>query len=584
MLRHLALRTKLITIAVPPLLVLGFVAGHGLLISFRGEENAAELAGDVRVMAVLALAAVLCSTLTLVLVWTSIVTPIRRVTAVADELTNKRLPRLVDSLTDPLVEVDAPIRPLDELRNDEIGQLARSVMALSEATVSVADRQKDVVSASIRELVINLARRSQTLVDRQLEYISSLEQTEQNPARLDELFRLDHLATRMRRNSESLLVLAGAEPTDRRGRSVPMADVARVAVGEIERYRQIALRDLEPAQMDTHRAVDLAHLLSELMENATQFSPPDVPAMVTGSSNLGGGYVLSVVDSGLGMTDEQLAVINQMLVNPPELGLSLTRSLGFLVVAKLAARLETSVTLAHTPGGGVTATVRVPAHMLVRHEPTPAPGLTEPTPLYIESPVAELPVSGSAGDPQPAEPVRNSDRSAIDLPARPNGFTPIEAPEETDVPAVPVAADADQAMHAGDLADAWATPAPVEPAAADRPGQSIVAPPLERSPLRADELLATLETAPEPTGDTSTSLPRRRRTEDPSSASVAGRLAPKRDDHGAQLLSRYRQQGPEDAGTSPPSSSASPTSPPASSADAMWNAYMSESSSNEGAQ
>ncbi len=142
-------------------------------------------------------------------------------------------------------------------------------------TVEVAEEQAALLRKGIGDIFVNLARRNQTLLDRQIEFIDQLEANEEDPDQLENLFKLDHLATRMRRNAESLLVLAGAEPPRRRARPVALADVVRVAIGEVEDFTRINLLSLDEATVGGNAAVDLAHLLSELMENATQFSPPD---------------------------------------------------------------------------------------------------------------------------------------------------------------------------------------------------------------------------------------------------------------------------------------------------------------------
>ena len=149
-------------------------------------------------------------------------------------------------------------------------------------TVEVAEEQGALLRKGIGDIFINLARRNQTLLDRQIEFIDQLEANEEDPDQLDNLFKLDHLATRMRRNAESLLVLAGAEPPRRRGRPVALADVVRVAIGEVEDFARISLLALDDVTVGGNVAVDLAHLLSELMENATHFSPPDTTVEIVG--------------------------------------------------------------------------------------------------------------------------------------------------------------------------------------------------------------------------------------------------------------------------------------------------------------
>ena len=201
----------------------------------------------------------------------------------------------------------------------------------------MAEEQGALLRKGIGDIFINLARRNQTLLDRQIEFIDQLEANEEDPDQLDNLFKLDHLATRMRRNAESLLVLAGAEPPRRRGRPVALADVVRVAIGEVEDFARISLLALDDVTVGGNVAVDLAHLLSELMENATHFSPPDTTVEIVGH-RADDGYTLSVSDQGIGMSADQLAEANTQLARPPLVGLALSRSLGFIVIGRLASR------------------------------------------------------------------------------------------------------------------------------------------------------------------------------------------------------------------------------------------------------
>jgi anti-sigma regulatory factor (Ser/Thr protein kinase) len=265
----------------------------------------------------------------------------------------------------------------------------------------VAEEQSVLLRKGIGDIFINLARRNQTLLDRQIEFIDQLEANEEDPDQLDNLFKLDHLATRMRRNAESLLVLAGAEPPRRRGRPVALADVVRVAIGEVEDFARIQLLALDDATVGGNVAVDLAHLLSELMENATHFSPPDTMVEIVGHRS-DSGYIISVSDQGIGMSAEQLSEANHQLARPPLVGLALSRSLGFIVIGRLAQRFEISVKLTASPSGGVTALVTLPSD-LVTYEGDELPPVTKELPPSavtkapeptVEAPAEELVVVG----------------------------------------------------------------------------------------------------------------------------------------------------------------------------------------------
>ena len=295
----------------------------------------------------------------------SVVGPLRRLTRSAYELSEERLPQLVEQLTKP--DSDAgqfTLEPIEVRSHDEIGQLARAFNNLQEVTSNVAGQQSQLLRKGIGDIFVNLARRNQSLLDRQIEFIDQLEANEDDPDQLENLFKLDHLATRMRRNAESLLVLAGAEPPRRRGRPVDMADVVRVAIGEVEHFSRITLLALDEATVAGNVAVDLAHLLSELMENATQFSPPDTSVEIVGHLTREGTYVLSVSDQGIGMSAEQMNEANRVMASPPVLGLALSRSLGFTVIGRLAQRFGITVRMMSSPAGGASALVTVPATLV----------------------------------------------------------------------------------------------------------------------------------------------------------------------------------------------------------------------------
>ena len=399
MFQNLKLRTKLVAIVTPPLFVLAVVAAYAVLLS-SGGTTLDELSGDVRTLGVVALAALLLSALSVVVIGRTITDPIDDVSASARELADVRLPALLDTLRHP-GRPSPSFEPLVASSNDEVSELVDSLNAVQVGIAGLAEEQRTMVRQGLSELVVNLARRNQSLLDRQIEVIDRLEHEEEDPDRLQELFNLDHLATRMRRNAESLLVVAGAEPARRRGGPVEVADALRVAMSEIEDYRHVQLTDVEDARIGAQSAVDLAHLFSELLENATQFSPPESPVEVTGVRHPDGSYLISCVDHGIGMTTDQLATANDVLQNPPELGLGLTRSLGFIVVGRLAARLGVQIELTHTPNGGITAIADIPSSVLSdsnlpvsESAPAPASPPMPPAPALEPTPEAD-PAAGS---------------------------------------------------------------------------------------------------------------------------------------------------------------------------------------------
>ncbi len=352
--------------------------------------EASSLAADAQNAATLyvtgALAAIIAALLIAAVVARATTGPLRKLTAAAYTLSTDKLPALVERLRNP-DEADEPLSatltPIDIQSKDEIGQLADAFNSIQQVTVEVAEEQSQLLRKGIGDIFINLARRNQSLLDRQIEFIDQLEAHEEDPDQLDNLFKLDHLATRMRRNAESLLVLAGAEPPRRRGRPVALADVVRVAIGEVEDFARIQLSALDEATVGGNVAVDLAHLLSELMENATHFSPPDTMVEIVGHRAGADGYVLSVSDHGIGMSAEQLAEANTQLTRPPLVGLALSRSLGFIVIGRLAQRFGISVRLTASPTGGVTALVTLPLDLVSYADDVAAPEAAGSAPVGL---------------------------------------------------------------------------------------------------------------------------------------------------------------------------------------------------------
>ncbi|MEI8240992.1 MAG: ATP-binding protein, partial [Actinomycetota bacterium] len=283
---------------------------------------------------------------------------------------------------------------------------------------------------TVSENLVNIARRSQTLLGRTLGFISTLEQSERDPEALDNLFRIDHLTTRMRRNAQSLLVLAGAEPTRLWAPPVPIGDVVRAALSEVENYGQVELADLGDVTVHGSVSGDVAHLLAELLENATSFSPPSSPVTVVGRA-VPDGHQLAIFDYGIGMTAAEFDDANHRLNQVSSFDRENNKMLGFQVVARLAARHGVKVMLTTTPGGtGVTAIIRLPRPLLdagtapvdtVPAIDLPAAGQQFTAPLVVSEPapvptVSFTPVSAEfSGSPAPE-------------PAMATPFAPLQSP------------------------------------------------------------------------------------------------------------------------------------------------------------
>ncbi|GAA4712213.1 hypothetical protein GCM10023215_63610 [Pseudonocardia yuanmonensis] len=217
------------------------------------------------------------------------------------------------------------------------------------------------------DMLVNLARRNQSMLYRQLDIINQLEEKEQDPDALAELFKLDHLATRVRRNAESLLVLSGEQPPRVWSAPVSMRDVVRAAIAETEDLERVEFSVDDRIAVAGHSVADLTHLLAELTENAVRFSPPDTSVTIRSRPQRAeiGGQILTIEDWGVGMPDDELAQANELLIRPREVDLSVSQRLGFHVVARLAARHGIEVSLSTTPGSGLTAVVILPAALFV---------------------------------------------------------------------------------------------------------------------------------------------------------------------------------------------------------------------------
>src|SRR6266542_2054499 len=299
----------------------------------------------------------------------SMVRPLRQLRQVANEVADERLPRVVERLQEApdldRVALDQ-VSPVPVNSRDEIGQVASAFNAVHQVAVRVATEQA-ALRKSIGDMFLNLARRSQSLLDRQLELIDRLERSEADPEALENLFKLDHLATRMRRNAEDLIVLSGAEPPRRWSQPVPLVDVVRAALAEVEDYPRVELLPIDDIGVAGHAVSDVVHALAEVIENAISFSPPGTKVQVAGQP-VSNGYVLEIEDRGLGMSDEELVEANERLANPPMIDFALSRMLGLFVVGRLAQRYGLRVQLRHSWYGGVTALVLLPPSVTIRSQ------------------------------------------------------------------------------------------------------------------------------------------------------------------------------------------------------------------------
>ncbi len=342
----------------------------------------------------------------------SLIRPLRKLRTDALDVAGHRLPEMVRRLSQSEgADEGVEIEPIGVTSTDEIGEVARAFDQVHREAVRLA-ADEAMLRGNLNAMFINLSRRSQSLIERQLSLIDSLEQSEQDSGRLSSLFRLDHLATRMRRNSENLLVLAGHEVTRRWSQPVPLVDVLRAAISEIEQYERVVL-NVQPGIVVVGQAVnDAVHLVAEIVENATTFSPEDTQVYVSGQPLSSGGVLLDITDNGVGISDQEMSHANWRLDNPPVVDVAVSRRMGLFVVGRLAARHGVRVRLRHAQAGGLTALIWLPDTVaapevapplgrLRRFEADdygPAASLSAPT--ATAPPTAGLPGHGGGENPQ----------------------------------------------------------------------------------------------------------------------------------------------------------------------------------------
>ncbi|MFI7500757.1 nitrate- and nitrite sensing domain-containing protein [Streptomyces sp. NPDC049687] len=359
------------------------------------------------------------------------------------EIARRKLPEAMRKLRSGEeidIQAEAPPGPPSE---DETGQVAEALTTVHRAALRAAVERAELASG-ISGVFVNLARRSQILVHRQLSLLDSMERRSDDPNELSDLFRLDHLTTRMRRHAESLIILSGAAPGRAWRMPVSLTNVVRAAVSEVEDYARVEVRQLPEASVVGAAVADLTHLLAELVENAAQFSPPHTRVRVTGEP-VGNGYAVEVEDRGLGMGKETLAEANRRIAQSEALDLFDSDRLGLFVVSRLAARHGVKVHLRTSPYGGTTAVVLLPTALLHSAKPERSAREVAQAEQSAERAYARVPAA---------------DRPAVDQEA-------VTAPADRPALVAPVRAAA-------------------EPAAADTPPPGVTALRLHRSPDDSD--------------------------------------------------------------------------------------------------
>jgi len=421
----------------------------------------------------------------------SILRPLRRLTRDADEIAERRLPEAVARLqatANPEDAVPAGDAAADG-PEDEFAAVTRSLAKVHRTALRLAADQA-VLRRNTAESLAHLGRRSQTLVRRQLDRIAALERDESDPAVLTNLFELDHLATRMRRNAESLLILLGERLPRPAAEPVAMSDVLRSALAEVEDYRRVVLRRVDHDVVRGEVVAEVAHLLAELIENALVFSPPEQDVEIQAKCDATE-YHIAIVDQGVGMSPEELAAANARLRGEQSFLAAPTRQLGLYIVGRLAERLGIRVWLHDSPLAGITARVVLPGDLLVRDGTAGAPvpaGAGRPVRTAAESAApagqaadaggvpAVSPAAGGAPDRQAAPAAAATPRSGQeDAVAQANGATAelvavVPVPESADPPApgtlpptLPTAPTAPSPAVPAGVADPGPAAAPADP-------------------------------------------------------------------------------------------------------------------------
>ncbi|MEU9734943.1 sensor histidine kinase [Streptomyces sp. NPDC048002] len=384
-------------------------AGHG--VADRADPFTRGLLTPAGAAVLFGLAAVLASLVISVRIGRGLVVELVSLRNSALEIARRKLPEAMRRLrAGDEIDIRAEAPP-GEPAEDETGQVAEALGTVHRAALRAAVERAELASG-ISGVFVNLARRSQVLVHRQLSLLDSMERRSDDPNELSDLFRLDHLTTRMRRHAESLIILSGAAPGRAWRMPVSLTNVVRAAVSEVEDYARVEVRQLPEAAVIGAAVADLTHLLAELVENAAQFSPPHTRVRVTGEP-VGNGYAIEVEDRGLGMGKETLTEANRRIEQSEALDLFDSDRLGLFVVSRLSARHGIKVHLRTSPYGGTTAVVLLPTALLHGGAAERSPRTAAEPPPPAERSFARVPGGTSRQEPVQAP----ADRPALVAPA-----------------------------------------------------------------------------------------------------------------------------------------------------------------------
>ncbi|MBV2156389.1 ATP-binding protein [Kitasatospora sp. SUK 42] len=367
-----SLRSSLLALVLVPSLGLAAAWGYAAYLLRDAGHRTALLVGTVLVAVV-----VLVSLVRGVRAARALATRLAGLRADTIALAQQEIPEVVGRLRAGEAVPTPPAWSPSRRLGDEVQQTSDGLAAVRQAAVAAIVHQAQGREGT-KKVFLNIARRTQILIHRQISMLDALEREHEEPELLRELFAVDHLATRMRRNAENLVILGGALPARRWRNAVPIVNVLRSAVSETENYARVVVQGVPRASLSGQAVADVIHLVAELIENGTTFSPPYTQVQVS-AQEVPKGLAVEVEDRGLGMTEEEYERLNEYLANPPELDVSALGDdlrLGLFVVARLAARHDIQVTLRPSPYGGTRAVVLVPSVLLEQAEqPATVPGL-----------------------------------------------------------------------------------------------------------------------------------------------------------------------------------------------------------------
>jgi len=383
----------------------------------------------------------------------TLVQPLRQLRSEALDIAERRLPAIVRRLRESPDAADSiHVEPIGVLSRDEIGQVARAFDEVHREAVRLAGDEAKL-RGDVNAMFVSLSRRDQTLAERQLALVERLERGERDEQRLADLQELNHLVTRMRRNSDNLLVLAGHDTDRRRGRPMELLEVIRAAKAQVEGADRVVTQVRADVAVTGQAVHDVIHLLAELLENAIMFSPSGSKVLVSSNRADGGGLMLSVIDQGIGMTAEEIDQMNERLSDPAAVDSSVSRRMGLYVVARLARRHGIRVKLGRQNVGGLTVMVLLPQSLVV---PVSSADLVEPPRM----PVAAAPLSAPVAPPAPLDPAGYDPGRRGPAPHEPDFYDPLPPPpRESSASGAPAEGVASVGTFQADAARPAASPA-----------------------------------------------------------------------------------------------------------------------------